>query len=156
MKHKNKYTFLLNWLEKEPLKYSDMNRLLKSVVLHNDGFYKIAKEFKGDKWRDRKDYQGYGNTNLVLLKFGASSYDCDKPLIEKGTDGKYKLTAYGLKSKETPFKRTKESLKLEKEYWKKRKSFYNNSYVKMYAPIKERVIFEDDNFKVIQKITKGY
>ena len=58
MKYKNKYTFLMNWLEREPLKYSDMNRLLKSVKLNKDGFYKIAKEFTYNKWRNRTDYQG--------------------------------------------------------------------------------------------------
>lgn len=152
MKHKNKYTFLMNWLEKEPLKYSDMNRLLKSVKLDKDGFYKIAKEFKSDKWRNRTDYQGYGNTNLVLLKFGASSYECDKPKIKKGKDGKYILTAYGLKTKENPFKRTKKSLKLEKEYWKEVNK--KNQSPQEYFPIntiEERIIFEDDDYKVIKK-----
>ena len=62
MKHKNKYTFLMNWLEKEPLKYSDMNRLLKSVKLNNKGFYEITKEFKNDKWRTRTDY---GHPNFI-------------------------------------------------------------------------------------------
>lgn len=152
MKHKNKYTFLLNWLEKEPLKYSDMNRLLKSVKLNNKGFYRITEEFKDDKWRTRTDYQGYGNTNLVLLKYGASSYSSDKPRIKKGKDGKYTLTAYGLKTKENPFKRTKKSLKLEKEYWEEvnKKNQLPMEHFPIYT-IEERVIFEDDDYKVIKK-----
>jgi len=156
MKHKNKYTFLLNWLEKEPLKYSDMNRLLKSVKLDNEGFYRVAEEFKGDKWRTRTDYQGYGSTNLVLLKYGASSYKCDKPRIKKGKNGKYTLTAYGLKTKENPFKRTKKSLKLEKEYWEEvnKKNQLPIEHFPIHT-IEERIVFEDDDYKLIKKITKG-
>ena len=156
MKYKNKYTFLMNWLEREPLKYSDMNRLLKSVKLNKDGFYKIAKEFTYNKWRNRTDYQGYGNTNLVLLKFGASSYKCDKPRIKKGKDGKYTLTAYGLKTKENPFKRTKNALKLEREYWKEvnKKNQLPMEYLPIHT-IEEHVIFEDDDYKLIKKTTKG-
>ena len=156
MKHKNKYTFLMNWLEKEPLKYSDMNRLLKSVKLNNKGFYEITKEFKDDKWRNRADYQGYGNTNLVLLKFGASNYKCDKPRIKKGKDGKYTLTAYGLKTKENPFKRTKKSLKLEREYWTEinKKNQLPTEYFLIHK-IEEHIVFEDDDYKLIKKTTKG-
>lgn len=142
----------MNWLLKEPLKYSDMNRLLKSTKIDNDGYYKISKEFRGDKWRTRKDYQGYGNTNLVLLKYGASSYKYDKPRIKKGKDGKYTLTAYGLKTKETPFKRSKKGLKLDKEYWEEVNK--NSQSPQEYFPvptIEERIIFEDDDYKLIKK-----
>lgn len=142
----------MNWLLKEPLKYSDMNRLLKSTKIDNDGYYKISKEFRNDKWRTRKDYQGYGNTNLVLLKYGASSYKYDKPRIKKGKDGKYTLTAYGLKTKETPFKRSKKGLKLDKEYWEEVNK--NSQSPQEYFPvptIEERIIFEDDDYKLIKK-----
>lgn len=142
----NKATFLINWLEKEPLKFSEMNRLMKSVKKGLHGGWEIESKWRGGRWKLRRDYQGYWNTSLCKLRGG------DNPLIEKDENGKYAPTKRGLDNRLHPFKRDKKTLEQirksgmemlrRKREWKE-----NNSH-----RIIEFVEFENANYKLIKKV----
>ena len=132
-----KGTVLLTHMKKEPLSYSDMQRLLKSTKKTPEGYVTE----KG--WRDRKDNQGYWCTNLAYFKWSSK-------VIEKGKDGLYKLTAAGIKNINHPFKSPWKPKKKEpkpnpntKEYsWKPKP---NPKKYRM------RIIFEDNELLIYRK-----
>ena len=142
----NKATFLINWLEKEPLKFSEMNRLMKSVKKGLHGGWEIESKWRGGRWKLRRDYQGYWNTSLCRLRGG------DNPLIEKDENGRYTPTKRGLDNRLHPFKRDKKTLEQirksgmemlrRKREWKE-----NNSH-----RIIEFVEFENADYKLIKKV----
>jgi hypothetical protein len=142
-----KYSHLIHFLKDEPLKYSDMNRFLKSTERDENGYYGIKEEYKGGKWRERKDYQGYGNTNLVLLT-GSKN-----PLLKKNADGKYEVTEHGWENRHHPFKRTEEDLERERQ-WKAERIERFERARKHAIPqrIIEFVEFENDEYKLIRKV----
>ena len=141
----NKSTFLINWLERDPLKFSEMNRLMKQSVkkgLH--GGWEIESKWRGGRWKLRRDYQGYWNTSLCKLRGG------DNPLIEKDENGKYAPTKRGLDNRLHPFKKDKETLRRKFKSRiaygiEKRKE--NKSY-----RILEFLEFENANYKLIRKV----
>tara|TARA_R110000851_G_scaffold105242_1_gene223333 strand:+ start:624 stop:1067 length:444 start_codon:yes stop_codon:yes gene_type:complete len=141
----NKSTFLINWLEREPLKFSEMNRLMKSVRKTSHGSdWMIETRYGGGRWRYRKDYQGYWNTSLCKLSSGMN------PIIRKREDGRYEPTKYGLENKLHPFKKDKETLRRKFKSRiaygiEKRKE--NKSY-----RILEFLEFENANYKLIRKV----
>ena len=140
----NKSTFLINWLEKEPLKFSEMNRLMKSVNKGLHGGWEIESKWRGGRWKLRRDYQGYWNTSLCKLRGG------DNPLIEKDENGKYAPTKRGLDNRLHPFKKDKETLRRKFKSRiaygiEKRKE--NKSY-----RILEFLEFENANYKLIRKV----
>ena len=147
MKNKQgKYSYLIEYLKKEPLKYSDMNRLLKSLtydISHNG--WVLRPKFRCGKWRERKDYQGYGNTNLVQLT-GSSN-----PLLKKNADGKYEVTEHGWKNRHHPFKRSEQDLERERQWKAERIARYERA-----KAIPQRIIefveFENDEYKLIRKV----
>jgi len=87
-----KAKFLMNHLyEVEPLCYSDMQRLLKSLIKTNQGY-----ELKTTNFKNRKDHRGYWCTNLAQLR--------GRDLIERNDKTKlYKTTSKGLKYWDKPF-----------------------------------------------------
>ena len=141
-----KYTYLINWLSKEPLKYSDMNRLLKSIAKNKYGNYTITSKYRVGEWRKRKDYQGYGNTNLVKLTGGTN------PRIKKNASGKYEPTAYGWANKEHPFKRSEQDLEKERQWKAERIARYERAKKARPQRIIEFVEFEKDEYKLIRKM----
>ena len=139
----NKATFLINWLEKEPLKFSEMNRLMKSVKKGLHGGWEIESKWRGGRWKLRRDYQGYWNTSLCKLRGG------DNPLIEKDENGKYAPTKRGLDRKLHPFKRDKKTLETLK---RKRDSYYREWKKNNSNRIIEFVEFENADYKLIKKV----
>ena len=139
----NKATFLINWLEKEPLKFSEMNRLMKSVKKGLHGGWEIESKWRGGRWKLRRDYQGYWNTSLCKLRGG------DNPLIEKDENGRYTPTKRGLDRKLHPFKRDKKTLETLK---RKRDSYYREWKENNSNRIIEFVEFENANYKLIKKV----
>lgn len=147
-----KYSHLIVFLKNEPLKYSDMNRFLKSTERDENGYYGIAEEYKGGKWRKRKDYQGYGNTNLVQLTSG------DNPLLKKNAEGKYEVTEYGWENRHHPFKRSPQDLERERQWRAEATERYERAIKQMtvienhIAQITECVVYEDETIKIIKKV----
>tara|TARA_R100001244_G_scaffold117362_1_gene87321 strand:- start:59 stop:484 length:426 start_codon:yes stop_codon:yes gene_type:complete len=135
----NKSTFLINWLERDPLKFSEMNRLMKSVRKTSHGSdWMIETRYGGGRWRYRKDYQGYWNTSLCKLSSGMN------PIIKKREDGRYEPTKYGLENKLHPFKRDIKTLnKIKKS---RAKSLFK------YPRIIEFLEFENADYKLIKKV----
>ena len=134
----NKSTYLINWLEKEPLKFSEMNRLMKSVNKGLHGGWEIESKWRGGRWKLRRDYQGYWNTSLCRLRGG------DNPLIKKDDNGKYHPAKRGLDNKLHPFKRDGEKLKKIRE--NRAKSLFNSPRVI------EFLEFENADYKLIKKV----
>ena len=142
----NKSTYLINWLEKEPLRFSDMNRLLKSTEKIN-GEVTLKKEYRRDKWRQRKDYQGYWNTSLRHLTGGLN------PIIKKNDEGKYEPTEYGLENKLHPFARTEEDLEKARKFRAERIAQYERTRFTYDERVIELTVFENDEYKLIKKVT---
>jgi len=143
-----KYSHLIVFLKNEPLKYSDMNRFLKSTERDENGYYGIKEEYKGGKWRKRKDYQGYGNTNLVQLTGGKN------PILKKNADGKYEVTEHGWENRHHPFKRSPEDLERERQWRDERiVRFERAMRIQVAKPTYvEFVEFENDEYKLIRKV----
>jgi hypothetical protein len=147
----NKSTFLINWLEREPLKFSEMNRLMKSVRKTSHGSdWMIETRYGGGRWRYRKDYQGYWNTSLCKLSSGMN------PIIRKREDGRYEPTKYGLENKLHPFKSMNKTSKIQVIYrrakaLKKIEESKAESLFK-YPKIIEFVEFENADYKLIKKV----
>tara|TARA_R100000306_G_C4265466_1_gene87429 strand:+ start:36 stop:512 length:477 start_codon:yes stop_codon:yes gene_type:complete len=143
-----KGTYLINHLKSEPLRYSDMQRLLKSLRKTNNG-WELNPKYNDDKWKERKDYQGYWCTNLSFIKGGRF------PMIKKGDDGKYMVTEHGLKNIEHPFSHTEEELTIirerQAEYdrrraeWEERKRKITPRFLKV-------KVFENEDVILYKKI----
>ena len=148
-KTQGKYSHLIHFLKDEPLKYSDMNRFLKSLRYSlAPQRWEIMPKYRGGKWRERKDYQGYGNTNLVQLTGGKN------PLLKKNADGKYEVTEHGWENRHHPFKRTEEDLERERQWRAERiERFERSRRVQVTKPTYvEFVEFENDEYKLIRKV----
>jgi len=143
-KTQGKYSHLIHFLKDEPLKYSDMNRFLKSLRYSlAPQRWEIMPKYRGGKWRERKDYQGYGNTNLVQLTGGKN------PLLKKNADGKYEVTEHGWENRHHPFKRTEEDLERERQWKAERIARYERATI---PQIIEVIEFENDEYKLIKKV----
>ena len=115
----NKATYLLNWLNREPLKFSQMNRLMKSVEKNENGDWAFKPEYRLGAWRERTDYQGYWNTSLCQLSGGKN------PLIAKRSDGRYEVTTYGWSKRLHPFAKDEKELKRMREFRAERRHVLN-------------------------------
>ena len=147
----NKATYLLNWLNTEPLKFSQMNRLLKSVEKNENGDWAFKPEYRLGAWRERTDYQGYWNTSLCQLSGGKN------PLIAKRSDGRYEVTTYGWSKRHHPFAKDEKELKRMREFRAERKARFErakSAQVKMVGQkrIIEFIEFENDEYRLIKKV----
>ena len=147
----NKATYLINWLHQEPLKFSEMNRLMKSIEKNEHGNFFIKEKYRAGAWRNRKDYQGYWNTSLCRLSGGK------KPLIKKNAEGRYEVTPYGLENKLHPFATDKKELKRMREFRAERKARFERAKLarpKMVGQkrIIEFIEFENDEYRLIKKV----
>jgi len=143
----NKATYLLNWLNKEPLKFSDMNRLMKSVEKNEHGNFTIKRKYRAGEWRNRTDYQGYWNTSLCQLSNGKN------PFIARRSDGKYEVTTYGWSKRHHPFAKDEKELKRMRELKAERVAM--NRLMKSFErkkSIAEITLFENDEYKLIKKV----
>ena len=112
MRAKNKGTFLLKYLnEIEPLKYMDMQKLLKKLEknvttnnyrLTSCNFKMFSKSYVG----------GYWGTNLGWLN--------SKELIKKDSNNLYRITKKGLKYIDNPFSKFIPPKNHTEESWRKR------------------------------------
>ena len=122
-----------------------MNRLMKSVKKGLHGGWEIESKWRGGRWRNRSDYQGYWNTSLCNLSRGVN------PIIKKGEDGKYIPTKYGIENKLHPFKKDKETLRKMRERRAEvieMENRWRDSYTSRERwRIIEFIEFEDDNYK---------
>tara|TARA_R100001132_G_C3191509_1_gene43198 strand:- start:41 stop:442 length:402 start_codon:yes stop_codon:yes gene_type:complete len=131
-----------------------MQRLLKSLRKTNNG-WELNPKYNDDKWKERKDYQGYWCTNLSFIKGGRF------PMIKKGDDGKYMVTEHGLKNIEHPFSHTEEELTIIRERhaeydrrraeWEERKRKITPRFLKV-------KVFENEDVILYKKVTinSGY
>jgi len=143
----NKATYLLNWLNKEPLKFSEMNRLMKSVEKNEHGNWNIKPKYRCGGWRNRTDYQGYWNTSLGQLSGGKN------PFIIKRSDGRYEVTTYGWSKRHHPF--AKDEKELRRLRIQKAESVAINRLMKSFErkkSIAEITLFENDEYKLIKKV----
>tara|TARA_Y100000310_G_C20288487_1_gene626064 strand:- start:69 stop:503 length:435 start_codon:yes stop_codon:yes gene_type:complete len=141
----NKGTYLINHLETEPLKYSDMQRLLRSLHKTGNG-WELEPKYDNDKWRERKDYQGYWCTNLAFIK------NKRFPMIKKGDDGKYIPTKHGLENKQHPFSHTDEELaEMEKRQAEYQAKWEEKMHNRVHRFFKVKV-FENENVILYKKV----
>ena len=141
----NKATYLLNWLNREPLKFSQMNRLMKSVEKNENGDWAFKPEYRLGA------YQGYWNTSLCQLSGGKN------PLIAKRSDGRYEVTTYGWSKRLHPFAKDEKELKRMREFRAERKARFErakSAQVKMVGQkrIIEFIEFENDEYRLIKKV----
>ena len=142
----NKATYLLNWLNKEPLKFSEMNRLMKSVEKNEHGNWTIKPKYRAGEWRNRTDYQGYWNTSLCQLSGGKN------PFIAKRSDGRYEVTTYGWLKRHHPFAKDKKELKRMREFRAERIARFERAKLAQAQRIVEITLFENDEYKLIKKV----
>ena len=142
----NKATYLLNWLNKEPLKFSEMNRLMKSVEKNENGNWTFKPEYRLGAWRERTDYQGYWNTSLCQLSNGKN------PFIARRSDGRYEVTTYGWSKRHHPFAKDKKELKRMREFRAERIARFERAKLAQAQRIVEITLFENDEYRLIKKV----
>ena len=109
---KSKGTFLLKYLnEIEPLRYMDMQKLLKKLEKNN-----ITKNYRltnfNFKMFNKSYVGGYWCTNLSLFRYNE--------LIKKDSNNLYRITKKGLKYIDNPFSKFIPPKNHTEESWRKR------------------------------------